>query len=276
MDEIYVLMTNTKSIPIKDKLIQSKLIKILPFDNNKHHTKAHKHNGYLELVYLFSTKGTHVIDGKIVDIKNPCLLVIRKNSVHHWTLETPVIGYVILLKNEFITNSLDLEIGKLVEKITKIDHLTLSNIETLKAILKILTTEENPIVMEGLFKSLLAKTIESDDHKHSTLRVNPSLYDSFMDLLINEHKIINSVAHYANFLHTTPQNLNSICKKHTNQTASKLIAEQILKKAKRLLIYTDNTIAETGYALGFTDKSNFTKFFKRHMHITPQQFKNER
>ena len=65
-------MTAKKSIPIKDKLTPSKLIKILPFDNTKHSTKAHKHNGYLELVYLFSTTGTHEIDGKIGEIQNPC------------------------------------------------------------------------------------------------------------------------------------------------------------------------------------------------------------
>src|SRR5690606_13223661 len=45
--ERYFLMTAKKSIPIKAKLTPSKLIKILPFDNTKHSTKAHKHNGYL-------------------------------------------------------------------------------------------------------------------------------------------------------------------------------------------------------------------------------------
>lgn len=267
-------MTTKRSIPIKDKLTHSKLIKILPFDNTKHSTKAHKHNGYLELVYLFSATGTHEIDGKIEEIQNPCLLVIRKNSVHHWTLKTPVEGFVILLKNEFIANSLDLEIAKLIEKITKIDHLALHNITTLKTILEILTSEENPIVMEGLFKSLLAKTIESNYPTARTTRVNMSLYDSFIDLLMNEHKIINSVAHYANILHTTPQNLNASCKKYTDLSASEIIANQIIKEAKRLIYYTPKSMSEIAHELGFSDKSNFSKYFKKHTGHTPKAFKH--
>lgn len=273
MAERYFLMTAKKSIPIKDKLTPSKLIKILPFDNTKHRTKAHKHNGYLELVYLFSTTGTHEIDGKIGEIQNPCLLVIRKNAVHKWTLTTPVEGFVILLKNEFIANSLDLEIGKLIEKITKIDHLELQNVTTLKTILEILATEENPIVIEGLFKSLLAKTVESDSPTESKLRVNFSLYDSFMDLLINEHKIINSVAHYANLLNTSPQNLNASCKKYTDLSASEIIANHLIKEAKRLIYYTQKSMTEIAHELGFSDKSNFSKYFKKHTGHTPKAFK---
>ncbi|WP_149913304.1 AraC family transcriptional regulator [Sphingobacterium cavernae] len=266
-------MTTKKSIPIKDKLTQSKLIKIVPFDNTKHSTKAHKHNGYLELVYLFSTIGTHEIDGKRGEIQNPCLLVIRKNDVHQWTLTTPVVGFVILLKNEFIANSLDLEIAKLIEKIAKIDHLKLHNITTLKSILEILTTEQNPIVIEGLFKSLLAKTIESNSPTESKQNVNLSLYDSFMDLLLDEPKIINSVAHYANILHTTPQNLNASCKKYTDLSASEIIANQIIKEAKRLIYYTQKSMSEIAHELGFSDKSNFSKYFKKRTGHTPKAFK---
>lgn len=84
--------------------------------------------------------------------------------------------------------------------------------------------------------------------------------------------MINNVLNYTLLLITTLENLNYICKKHTNSTDYKLIAQQILNEAKRLLIYTENTIAEIGYSLGFTDKSIFRKLFKRHMQITPQQF----
>lgn len=267
-------MSKDKNIPIKDKMLKSKLIKIVPFDNNKSNTVAHKHNGYLELVFLMSTKGSHEIDGISYKIKNPCLLVIRKNAVHHWNLQTPVDGYVILLKNEYISTSLDLEIGRLIEKITKVDYLKLQETTALKAILNLLVMEENSLVIEGLFKSLLAKTVEYQSTSKAISAGKSSLYNDMLALLHNGNKIINSVAYYADILNTTPQNLNSSCKKYANLSASEVIAAQLIKEAKRLIYYTPKSMSEIAHEIGFSDKSNFSKYFKKHTGLTPKQYKH--
>lgn len=266
----------SKQILIKDKIQSNKLIKVAEFDNNKRQTQAHKHNGYLELVLLTKTSGTHTIDGREYPVRTPCLLIIQHDNVHHWNLTTRVEGYVLLLKKTFIEHCLDLEIMHLIHKITALDIIYLQESYPLQDIFRILSSEDNRICQEGLLRVILSKSLESKQKILSPTSLSLDLYKRFNELLSNGNSVINSVAHYALLLNTTPQNLNSICKKHTNCTASRLIAEQILKEAKRLLIYTENTIAEIGYSLGFTDKSNFTKFFKRHLLMTPQEFKNGR
>lgn len=266
----------SKQIAIKNKIQSHKLIKVAAFDIDKRQTQAHKHSGYLELVLLTNTTGYHTIDEREYFVKTPCLLIIQQDNVHHWNLTAPVEGYVLLLKKAFEEQCLDPEIIHLIHKITALDIIYLKESYPLQDIFRILTNEENRICQEGLLRVILSKSLESKLKISSPSTLSLDLFKRFNALLLNGTTVVNSVAHYALILNTTPQNLNSICKKHTNQTASKLIADQILKEAKRLLIYTDNTIAEIGYALGFTDKSNFTKFFKRHLHITPQQFKNER
>ncbi len=47
----------------------------------------------------------------------------------------------------------------------------------------------------------------------------------------------------------------------------------VIAEAKRLLAYTDNTVAEVSLALSFKDPSHFVKYFKRHTAYTPKGFR---
>jgi AraC-like DNA-binding protein len=80
---------------------------------------------------------------------------------------------------------------------------------------------------------------------------------------------------YAGLLNTTPQNLNTVCRKHSGKSASELIISQLLLEAKRYILHTENTINEIAYTLSFSDPSNFVKFFKKHEKITPVQFRGK-
>ena len=95
----------------------------------------------------------------------------------------------------------------------------------------------------------------------------------FREVLSLEKHLKNSVAHYAGKLNTSAQNLNLACKKEMNVAASAILAEFIINEAKRLLIYTDNTVAEIAFALSFNDASHFVKYFKRFTGQTPQNYR---
>ena len=59
------------------------------------------------------------------------------------------------------------------------------------------------------------------------------------------------------------KHLNNLCKKGLNKTVTNLIHERIMIEAKRLLLFTDNSISEIAFELGFTDKSYFMRFLKK-------------
>ena len=65
-----------------------------------------------------------------------------------------------------------------------------------------------------------------------------------------------------------------MCKKGINKTVLNLIHERILIEAKRLLLFTTNTITEIAYELGFTDTSYFMRFFKKHTSLTADAYRN--
>ncbi|TJZ53337.1 helix-turn-helix domain-containing protein [Sphingobacterium olei] len=267
------MMMDRKKIEVKDKLEPQRLIKVATFDLSKNITKPHKHNGYLELVFLSSTSGKHVIDGRESMIITPCLLVIRKDNVHHWELANPVSGFVLLVKNLFVSQSLDFEINRLIDKISRFDTIYLKESDRIEKLLEMLAVEEHKVCQEGLFKVILAKALEHTESSKRTKTVRQNLYGQFCGLLDNDARVVNHVAYYASKLNTSPQNLSAACKKHANLTASEVLAAYIVKEAKRLLFYTTNSISEVAFELGFTDKSNFSKYFKRYTGITPTEFK---
>ncbi len=267
---------DAKEIEIKDKLEPQKLIKVAVFDRSKNITKPHKHNGYLELVFLSSTSGKHFMDGREAVVKTPCILVIQKDNVHHWELENPVVGYVLLVKKLFVEQSLDIEISRLIDEVKQFDHISLNDAHSIQLICNLLENENNKIAQEGFFKAMLSKILENTNQNNSLKVFQNNLYLRFCDLLNKEIQVVNHVAHYASQLNTSPQNLSAACKKQVNLTASEVLADYIIKEAKRLLYYTSNNISEIAFILGFSDKSNFSKYFKRYTGITPSVFKNQK
>jgi AraC-like DNA-binding protein len=84
---------------------------------------------------------------------------------------------------------------------------------------------------------------------------------------------INTIA---DNMHLHPHYLSDIIKQKTGRTATQLIRERTAHEAQQLLLHTSKSISEIAYHLRFDDHSNFTKFFKSQLQITPKQFRERR
>lgn len=268
-------MTLTFKINTKDKSETGKLIKVAPFRQEIRKTEPHKHNNYFEIIYLSEGKGTHSIDHNTFQIKAPTIFFVRKEQVHHWDIATVPKGFVIIIKKEFVEKSYDSELKTLLSKLSGLTSLQPKEYKTIEQIFDLLTKENNFTIVEGLLKALFAKIIETAKPLTGKTKISNNTFQSFRELLSKTDELKNSVAHYAKLLNTTPQNLNAICRKTTNQSGSDILAEYIISEAKRLLHYTDNTVSEIAFSLGFLDTSHFVKYFKRYTEKTPQTFRIE-
>lgn len=269
------------NIQIKDKTESGKPIKITPFRKDIRKTIPHKHNSYIEIVFLSAGKGYHTIDSQQYPVKPPVVFLIRKEQVHHWELDQEPDGFVLILKKIFIDNSLDKELKNLLMQVSAFTCIQLQDSAIIEQLLAMLAQEYqldsgngNSPVFEGLLKVLLAKILQMAKPVHYTRKKTTSLCLEFREILSQEKLLINSVAHYASKLKTTPQNLNAACRKAVNQSAAEFLAEFIISEAKRLLLYTDMTVAEISLSLDFKDNSHFVKYFKRHTGLTPNSFRS--
>jgi AraC family transcriptional activator of pobA len=223
---------------------------------------------------LSKGSGTHAIDHNYFPIVPPTVFFVRKEQVHHWDITDVPEGYVLLLRQGFVEKSLDNELKSLLSHLTELNCLHLKEYKTIEALFELLIGEHDFSVMEGLLKAVLAKIINVSQPFAQQKQKSTDLILLFRELLNETGNLHNNVAYYAEKLHTTPQNLNAICRKNLNQPASEVISEHIIGEAKRLLIYTDNSVSQIAYTLKFSDNSHFVKYFKRHVGFTPQAFRH--
>lgn len=73
------------------------------------------------------------------------------------------------------------------------------------------------------------------------------------------------------FIH--PRHLTNTLKLVTNQSVCGFMEERITAEAKKLLLETNLSVAEIGYHFAYEDPTNFTKFFKGMVGMTPLQYR---
>ena len=71
----------------------------------------------------------------------------------------------------------------------------------------------------------------------------------------------------------TVSRLRTACLAVTGETPIKLLHDRIIAEAKRNLLYSDMSVAQIAYWLGFEDTSYFSRFFHRLCGEPPARFR---
>jgi AraC family transcriptional activator of pobA len=80
---------------------------------------------------------------------------------------------------------------------------------------------------------------------------------------------------YAAELRVHPRRLRAACLSLAGATPVQLVQARRLLEAKRLLLYSNMTVAETGYYLGFQDPAYFTRVFTKVCNVSPRTYRRE-
>lgn len=105
------------------------------------------------------------------------------------------------------------------------------------------------------------------------LRQSDRIYRRFMFLLADNTNVNRSVKSYADELCVSPKYLTSVCRKHSDCTASELIATAVISRIKQLLLYSDLSIKEVASEMGFDNLSFFGKYVKKHLGLSPNHYR---
>lgn len=267
-------------IDIKNKLDKGLTFKISRFKEQIKRTKPHKHDEYNELVFLSQGEGFHCIESDKYTISAPEFFFLKPGQLHFWQFTSIPKGFVIIFREtEFNPVNEKLLIDS-IRKLTDTVRLTIPPNKFPQNILEEifleyqLNNQYSKEIIHGLLKALLGRLLQIKIETPEIYNHPQPLYERFITLLVKECPKLHKVNEFAGILNTTPQNLNTICRKYSGKSAGDLITNQLLLEAKRYILHTDNTINEIAEILSFSDTSNFVKFFKRHEKVTPIQFRN--
>jgi AraC family transcriptional regulator, transcriptional activator of pobA len=96
---------------------------------------------------------------------------------------------------------------------------------------------------------------------------------NYFYLVETNYKTKHSVADYAELLNKPAKSITNLFATHYNKSPLKVIQERILIEAKRYLNYSDRSIKETAFELGFEDMQSFSRFFKNQEGVSPKEFR---
>ncbi len=95
------------------------------------------------------------------------------------------------------------------------------------------------------------------------------------NFLVEQHfKEKHAVSDYAMMLNKSPKTLSNLFSKLSDKTPLQYIKERRLLEAKRLLQYSDMSINEIAFDIGFDDVQSFSRFFKKMEGLPPSRYKN--
>ena len=92
-------------------------------------------------------------------------------------------------------------------------------------------------------------------------------------LVETHYKKEKQVQFYAGLLNKSPKTLSNVFALYGYKTPLQVIHERIVTETKRLLYYTDKSVKEIAYELGFEDVGHFSKFIKSCTQKTPSELK---
>lgn len=95
----------------------------------------------------------------------------------------------------------------------------------------------------------------------------------FNMLVEKNFKRLHQVRDYAGLLFKSPKTLSNLFSKYSDRTPLQVIDNRLFIESKRLLIYTDKSVMEIAFDLGFKEASHFSRFFRKMSSQTPSEFK---
>ena len=217
--------------------------------------------------------------------RRDCLVFSSPYHIYSWQRDSNTKGFVFYFKDEFLACDILSEFPFF--KVTESNLFEPEQAEAEKLL--------------GYFQMIWAEFRGTNSYKaditHSLvlalLYYCKSLYETYRAqekdqprslIILNQYQqLINkfylqkkTVEEYARLLSITPNHLNDVIKQSTGKTARSFIVERILLEAKSLLTHTQLDIADISHNLQFDEPTNFSKFFKKYVGLTPLQFRNRK
>lgn len=121
---------------------------------------------------------------------------------------------------------------------------------------------------------ILAVRIKKENHVLKD-DLESKLFKDFSLLVEMNFKKLHTVTDYANRLGISPKSLTKNFQKSGLQTPSNFIKNRIITESKRQLIYSNSSVKQIAFDLGFNDPAYFSRFFTKSTSKSPLQFKKE-
>lgn len=250
--------------------------------------EPHRHEFYTVLL-VKKARGVHNIDFNTHAMEGDQVFFVSPGQVHQIKEAEKSFGYVFMFSGDFlIRNHIP---ARFIEDLNLFHEYGLSpplslqqmEMEKLSGYCEemIQLQESDAKFAEQAMGSLLQLFLIHSNNLCSLEMENTQAKEAGNSMLRNYKQLVNEhhmrwhhTQEYAAALHVTPDHLNRVVKSLTGKTAKDYIQSRIIVSAKRSLYFTDLSLKEIAYGLGFSEPGNFSAFFKKCTGKSPSEFRS--
>lgn len=237
---------------------------------------------------IIGTEGSieHFIDFKATHTLAPCISFVTKGKLHRIKPQAhngKCNFWVIRFKTEFIPETtfqlyasyhdeanIKMREGACFERMVTLAEMMNDEMQRPNSKLNVIRH-----LLNALFNMIEAEKEKNPDTASPFIETQNTTFRNFLKILEENFRRPLGVDFYAEKLFMSSRNLNLLCQNIMNKSVSEMIELRKMTEAKNLLIYTDKTISEIGYELGYSEKAYFTNVFKKKNGLTPSVFRDE-
>lgn len=252
----------------------------------------HAHQG-MELLYIHEGAGQAVIDRQVISIRPKRLLFFKPYQLHRVQIQAssdqPYIRSIFLFEPLALEKFLSpfpvyAELLKSLvhdhhvsQVIDELDHDELQAVMRFYKKRKERAQKAELLELQAHFMMSLLSMIGSvwrskqETRKPSTKL--PSVAEQIMAWIDEHYMEPFELEKLAAAVHLSPVHISALFRKHMGYSITEHLTARRIREACYLLKNSDMTVKEISEAVGLTNASYFTQFFKKNVGVTPYQYK---
>ena len=220
-------------------------------------------------------------------IKAPCLFIILSDQILQYENFSEDFSGLFIVMSKRFTDDLFMNIQERFPlKHSVIDNpFTPLNYDELESMTgyynmlkKAVRMKDNPHRME-IVKNLTRAFFYGSAYQYHKIpsaeikSKNEILLEKFLSFVQTNYKEHRGLEFYADKLFLTPKYLSKVIKETSGNSANEWIDNFVILEARALLKSTNMTIQQIGDELNFPSQSFFGKYFKRHVGVSPKEYR---
>lgn len=239
----------------------------------------HRHARLHQVLLLRSGAGEATLDGERHALAAMTVVNVPTGIVHGYSFAPGTDGLVITVAAEMLDQSLRPSEGlrPLLARAAVLPQAEAMLVHTMDEIAAAFAGRDYARAqilraLVGLLLGQIARAAMRGEPGGSSAEAG--VLTHFRTLLDENHARHWSVADYARALAISPTHLSRLTRMATGQPASALIQDRLVREARRNLVYTNLSVSQIAYALGFEDPAYFSRVFTRATGLSPRAFRH--
>jgi AraC family transcriptional regulator, transcriptional activator of pobA len=249
--------------------------------------RAHSHRELNHIFFIAEGGGDMRTEERLVSFTAPCLLIVPSTIVHGFQWHAESAGSVITLANSYLIELVrrDADVQALFRKPVSIP-VTFEESKLIKARVVDLMREfswasvGHRTAVDAALLPIILLTLRTVGLDKGEDKRKPGHYANivarFRERVEVRFRLRESVEQHAKALGVSNTALRVACSRIAGIAPALILDERALLEAKRALLYSDLSVSEIAYSLGFNDAAYFSRFFVRHVSLSPRAFRENR